>query len=142
MDGAGERTALIDGRPRRKIPMTDFSFVLLYVEDPAASSAFYKELLGRPIAQSSPKFAMLPLGKDTMLGLWQRDDVQPRTGAETGGAEVAFSVANADAVNATHQAWKARGLKIAQPPTAMGFGHTFVALDPDGHRLRVFAPAT
>ena len=25
-------------------------------------------------------------------------------------------------------------------PTAMDFGFTFVALDPDGHRLRVFAP--
>ncbi len=33
-------------------------------------------------------------------------------------------------------------LPIAQPPTAMDFGLTFVALDPDGHRLRVFAPAT
>jgi hypothetical protein len=26
-------------------------------------------------------------------------------------------------------------------PTKMDFGTTFVALDPDGHRLRVFAPA-
>lgn len=121
--------------------MTDFSFVLLYVKDPAASSAFYKDLLDRPIVQSSPKFAMLPLGKDVMLGLWERDDVAPRTGQETGGGEVAFSVANADAVRTTHDAWKARGLKIAQEPTAMNFGHTFVALDPDGHRLRVFAPA-
>jgi hypothetical protein len=32
-----------------------------------------------------------------------------------------------------------RGLPIAQAPTAMDFGPTFVALDPDGHRLRVFA---
>jgi hypothetical protein len=28
-----------------------------------------------------------------------------------------------------------------QPPTDMDFGRTFVALDPDGDRLRVFAPA-
>lgn len=34
-----------------------------------------------------------------------------------------------------------RGLSIAQAPVAMDFGMTFVALDPDGHRLRVFAPA-
>jgi catechol 2,3-dioxygenase-like lactoylglutathione lyase family enzyme len=121
--------------------MADFNFVLLYVKDPAASSAFYKGLLDRPIVQSSPKFAMLPLGKDVMLGLWQREDVEPRANAETGGGEVAFAVANADAVRTTHDAWKARGLEIAQAPTAMNFGHTFVALDPDGHRLRVFAPA-
>ncbi|HZR74804.1 VOC family protein [Bradyrhizobium sp.] len=121
--------------------MTDFNLVVLYVKDSAASSSFYKDLLDRPIAQSSPKFAMLPLGKDAMLGLWQRDAVEPRIGNETGGTEVVFTAANADAVRATHDAWKARGLKIAQEPTAMNFGHTFVALDPDGHRLRVLAPA-
>ena len=122
--------------------MADFNFVLLYVKDPATSSAFYKDLLDQPIVQSSPQFAMLPLRKDVMLGLWQREDVKPLANNETRGGEVAFQVANADAVHATHDAWKARGLKIAQEPTAMNFGHTFVALDPDGHRLRVFAPAT
>jgi predicted enzyme related to lactoylglutathione lyase len=121
--------------------MTDFNLVVLYVTDSGASSAFYRELLGRPIVQSSPKFAMLPLGKEVMLGLWQREDVEPRAGNDTGGAEVVFNVANAEAVRAAHEAWKARGLKIAQAPTAMNFGHTFVALDPDGHRLRVLAPA-
>lgn len=121
--------------------MTDFNLVVLYVKDPGASSAFYKKLLDRPIVQSSPKFAVLPLGKEAMLGLWQREDVEPRAVNETGGGEIAFTVANAEAVRATHEAWKARGLKIAQAPTAMNFGHTFVALDPDGHRLRVFAPA-
>jgi catechol 2,3-dioxygenase-like lactoylglutathione lyase family enzyme len=121
--------------------VTDFNLVVLYVKDPGASSAFYKDLLEQPIVQSSPKFAMLPLGKDAMLGLWQREDVEPRADKETGGGEVAFTVANADAVRATHDAWKARGLKVVQVPTAMNFGHTFVALDPDGHRLRVLAPA-
>jgi predicted enzyme related to lactoylglutathione lyase len=121
--------------------MTDFNLVVLYVRDSGASSAFYKELLDRPIVQSSPKFAMLPLGKEVMLGLWQREDVEPRAGNDTGGAEVVFKVANAEAVRAAHEAWKARGLKIAEAPTAMNFGHTFVALDPDGHRLRVLAPA-
>ena len=121
--------------------MADFNLVVLYVRDSGASSAFYKELLDRPIVQSSPKFAMLPLGKEVMLGLWQREDVEPRAGSDTGGAEVVFNVANAEAVRAAHEAWKARGLKIAQAPTAMNFGHTFVALDPDGHRLRVLAPA-
>jgi predicted enzyme related to lactoylglutathione lyase len=50
-------------------------------------------------------------------------------------------VSDADAVRATHESWKGLGLKVAQAPTAMDFGVTFVALDPDGHRLRVFAPA-
>ena len=121
--------------------MTDFNLVVLYVNDSGASATFYNELLGQPIVQSSPKFAVLPLGKKAKLGLWQRDAVEPRADNKTGGGEVVFTVADAEAVRATHEAWKARGLKIAQAPTAVNFGHTFVALDPDGHRLRVLAPA-
>ena len=44
------------------------------------------------------------------------------------------------AVDATHADWKERGLPILQSPTEMDFGRTFVAGDPDGHRLRVFFP--
>jgi predicted enzyme related to lactoylglutathione lyase len=121
--------------------VTDFNLAVLYVKNSEASAAFYKTLLEQPIVQSSPKFSMLPLGGGAMLGLWQREDVEPRVGNELGGGEIAFTVADGDAVRATHETWKARGAKIAQAPTAMPFGHTFVALDPDGHRLRVFAPA-
>ncbi len=49
-------------------------------------------------------------------------------------------MADADALNQRHLDWSLRGLPILQAPTNMDFGRTFVALDPDGHRLRVFAP--
>ncbi|MBC7860514.1 MAG: drug:proton antiporter, partial [Burkholderiaceae bacterium] len=52
----------------------------------------------------------------------------------------AFALADADAVRARHADWARRGLAIIQTPIELDFGHTFVALDPDGHRLRVFAP--
>jgi catechol 2,3-dioxygenase-like lactoylglutathione lyase family enzyme len=121
--------------------MTDFNMVALYVKDPLATAALYEDLLGRPIVQSSPRFVVLQIGKGALLGLWERGNVEPRAGNEIGGAEIAFAVASADAVGEAYTAWKGRGLKIAQEPTAMNFGYTFVALDPDGHRLRVFAPA-
>jgi catechol 2,3-dioxygenase-like lactoylglutathione lyase family enzyme len=120
--------------------MSNFSFVLLYVDNPPASARFYADLLGTPPVESSPTFAMLPLKTDVMLGLWSRRTVEPIASAP-GGGEIAFTVADAAAVESTHADWKQRGLPIAQAPTAMDFGHTFVALDPDGHRLRVFAPA-
>ncbi len=41
---------------------------------------------------------------------------------------------------ATHADWSKR-MSIAQVPTEMDFGNTFVALDPDGYRLRVFSPS-
>jgi catechol 2,3-dioxygenase-like lactoylglutathione lyase family enzyme len=119
--------------------MSNFSFVLLYVENPPASAGFYADLLGSKTLESSPTFAMLPLNEQVMLGLWSRHMVEPPATAP-GGGEICFTVADAPAVESLHADWKTRGLPIAQKPTAMDFGHTFVALDPDGHRLRVFAP--
>jgi predicted enzyme related to lactoylglutathione lyase len=83
---------------------------------------------------------MLPLREGLMLGLWSRHTVEPKSVAAPGASEIAFTVADASAVRAKHIDWAKRGLTIAQEPTAMDFGMTFVGLDPDGHRLRVFAP--
>ena len=115
------------------------NFVLLYVRSPLESVAFYTALLGKPPVESSPTFALFALDSGVMLGLWQSSGVQPAATAP-GGSELAFAVDGADAVEARHEAWKAQGIPVIQPPTAMDFGHTFTALDPDGHRLRVFAP--
>ena len=122
--------------------MSEFSYVLLYVDNPPASASFYSGLLGRPPIETSPSFAMLPLREGVMLGLWSRRTVEPRADQPAGSSEIAFTVSDDRAVDATHARWAERGLAIAQPPTRMDFGRTFVALDPDGHRLRVFAPAT
>lgn len=121
--------------------MPNFSFVLLYVENPPASAGFYADLLGRPVIESSPTFAMLPLSEGVMLGLWSRKTVEPAAAAQPGAAEVAFTVENTAAVEAVFADWKKRGLTILQERVRMDFGTTFVATDPDGHRLRVFVPA-
>lgn len=121
--------------------MAEFNLVVLYVEDAQASSTFYQTLLECPVAQSSPKFVLLPLGNGAMLGLWQKDAVEPPSASQAGSSEISWAVANEEAVRTTFEAWTKRGVRIAQPPTAMPFGHTFVALDPDGHRLRVLATA-
>lgn len=120
--------------------MPDFNFLLLHVQDHAASAAFYAALLGIPILEQKPGFAMLPLRDGVMLGLWSRETVEPASTGRSGASEVAFAVADAIAVDTMYTDWKRRGLEIIQAPTRMSFGATFVALDPDGHRLRVFAP--
>ena len=81
---------------------------------------------------------MFALPSGVMLGLWARQTVEPAAAA--GGGEIAFAVSEKDAVAGIFNDWEKRGLRIAQRPTDLDFGHTFVALDPDGHRLRVFAP--
>ena len=119
--------------------MSDPNFVILYVDDAASASSFYADLLGRPPVESSPTFAMFALDSGVMLGLWTKSGVEPGA-TPPGGGELGFSVADAPAVDSLHDEWRKHGLKIVQSPTEMDFGRTFVALDPDGHRLRVFAP--
>jgi catechol 2,3-dioxygenase-like lactoylglutathione lyase family enzyme len=121
--------------------MPDPNFVLLYVDNPPSSAAFYADLLGKQPVESSPTFAMFALASGVMLGLWSRETVEPAVTSAAGSGELAIAVPDRDAVETTHADWSARGLKIAQQPTDMDFGRTFVALDPDGHRLRVFAPS-
>ncbi|MNB67804.1 Glyoxalase-like domain protein [compost metagenome] len=117
------------------------STLLQYVRDVATSATFYSGILGKPPVEQSPGFALFLLGDGAALGLWQRDDVQPPVSAEAGAAELAMVVANPDEVQQLHDAWRALGVQITQAPVALEFGHTFVGVDPDGHRLRVYSRA-
>ncbi|WP_442579550.1 VOC family protein [Mesorhizobium sp. ASY16-5R] len=118
------------------------NFIILYVDSPAKSGAFYRGLLGLDPVETSPTFVLFVLPNGLKLGLWSRHTVEPRAEAAGGSGEIAFTVDAAERVDATHADWSGRGLKILQQPLDMDFGRTFVALDPDGHRLRVFYPGS
>ena len=120
--------------------MTEPTFILLYVANPEASGAFYAGLLGRAPAEASPGFVMFAFDNGLKLGLWKRDTVAPAAAGAGGGGEVAIAVADRAGVDRMHSGWAARGTEILQAPVAMDFGYTFTAADPDGHRIRVFAP--
>lgn len=120
--------------------MTHPSYVLLYVQSPAASAAFYSQLLARNPVESSETFALFVLDGGFKLGLWGRDGVIPKATLMGGGAELCFALADDGEVDAWHARWSAQGMPVLQLPERMDFGYTFVATDPDGHRLRVFAP--
>ena len=55
---------------------------------------------------------MFAMDSGVMLGLWSRHTVEPAATAKGGGGEIAVTVADAAAVDATHADWSARGLKI------------------------------
>lgn len=116
------------------------NFLIFYVTSPAESTAFYADLLGCQPVEASATFAMFALENAMMLGLWARETVEPAAPAAVGGSELAFVMGDDTEIEACHVDWKAKGIVIAQVPTRMDFGYTFVGLDPDGHRLRVFAP--
>ncbi|WP_397443952.1 VOC family protein [Pseudomonas chlororaphis] len=116
------------------------TYLLLYVDSPATSANFYSRLLDRPPVELSPTFALFILDSGLKLGLWSRQDVEPATQVAGGGGELALAVTDNQTVDRLHSQWAESGVSIAQYPTSLDFGYTFVALDPDGHRLRVFCP--
>lgn len=120
--------------------MSQPNFVILYVDSPAASANFYEKLLGNKPVEASPTFALFALQSGLMLGLWSKHTVEPAAMAAGGGAELAFALDNRHELGELYAKWKSQELPIIQEPTLMDFGHTFVALDPDGHRLRAFVP--
>ena len=120
--------------------MPDPNMTILYVDNPPASAAFYGELLEKTPVESGPTFAAFALGSGTMLGLWSKHTVVPAA-TGIGGCEVGFSVESNAVVDSLYADWKARGLPILQEVSDVDFGRTFVALDPDGHRLRVYTLA-
>ena len=78
---------------------------------------------------------MFVLKNGVMLGLWAAKTAEPKVTAAAGAMEIAFSDQDIDKV---YNEWSQLGIPMAQTPTQMDFGYTFVALDSDGHRIRVY----
>lgn len=119
--------------------MTQPNFTILFVDNVTKSAEFYHDLFGIKPVEASETFGLFILQNGLKFGLWSRHTAQPPVMFTGGGAEIVFQVEKDGDVDARHRDWKAKGLAIQQEPTEMDFGYTFVATDPDGHRLRVYA---
>ncbi|MGF0539187.1 VOC family protein [Agrobacterium sp. ES01] len=117
--------------------MTKTVYSLLYTTDVMKSVAFYEKMLGMPPLEAFPTFASFLLNDGMRLGLWSTSTVAPDV-TPAGGSEVALVVKSADDVDAKCAEWTSLGATILQEPTDLVFGRTFLAADPDGHRIRVF----
>lgn len=111
------------------------TYVLLFVKNPQESAQFYSNLLGLKPVEQSATFALFVLPNGIKLGLWSRFTAEPRVEASPGCTEICFPVEDVDAC---FQDWSNKTITIIQKPTDMDFGRTFVALDSDGHRIRIF----
>lgn len=122
------------------MPIPYASFVILFVKTPLESGTFYQRLLGLDPIEQSPTFVLFALPNGLMLGLWSRATAKPTVRAEAGSSEICFSETSAENVDKLFAKWSALGISMAQSPVAMdGMSRTFVALDPDGHRIRILA---
>ncbi|WP_421319334.1 VOC family protein [Aeromonas veronii] len=120
-------------------------FTILYVANPTRSALFYRELFGRQPVEESPTFVMFVFvfvfESGARLALWSSATVEPAVTQTAGAMELAFALPDNAAVDRLSAEWLARGLTLIQAPTKMEFGYTCMALDPDGHRLRLYCPA-
>lgn len=114
------------------------SMTMIYVDSPEKSASFYRQLLAVEPVEQSPTFALFILSNGFKLGMWSKHHVEPAPSVPGGSTEICFLCEQPEQVDAVYQQWQANGLNIVQHPVAMEFGYTFVAEDPDGHRLRVY----
>jgi len=110
--------------------------VVLYVDNLEISSPFYQDLLGIKPEEASPTFHSFRLSNGMGLGLKAKHAVAPPAD-KNGCGELAFTLENKRNVDELFVKWQKNGINIALPPTIVPYGYTFLALDPDGNRLRV-----
>lgn len=115
--------------------MLNLGFILLFVTNPLKSALFYRDIFGLKPIEESPTFALFSLANGTKLGLWSRYTAEPRVEAPAGAMDMCFPTDNVDAL---YESLGKKGITVAQKPTDMDFGRTFVFLDPDGHRIRIY----
>lgn len=111
--------------------------IVLYVDDLERTSQFYQDLLGIKAEEASPTFHSFTLSNGMSLALKAKHSVVPPTEVKSGNGELAFTLDSNQKVDELFSAWQAQEITIIFPPTQVPFGYTFVAIDPDGHRLRV-----
>ncbi|MGL4858516.1 MAG: VOC family protein [Enterobacteriaceae bacterium] len=115
--------------------------LILYVKDMQISTQFYRKLLQADPQESSPTFTSFVLQPGIQLGLWLQSTVEPTVTSQAGATELAFAVADKNSVDRLYQQWQALDLPFILRPDSTSCAHyACVALDPDGHRLRVIAP--
>ncbi|WJZ03541.1 VOC family protein [Corynebacterium freiburgense] len=124
--------------------MTTFAptSIILYVTDVNVSTEFYRAALDKEPVEIFQDFAIFALTNDVTIGLQTRSEIDPKAQGAPGSVELSMSYAKRNDVDTLHRRWSGLGFQIALAPTELEFGYTFVATDPDGHRLRVCATDT
>ncbi len=116
------------------------NLILLYVEDPLRSAQFYERMFDSPPVAAFPTYVAFKFPNDLTLGLWSVKAKNFASGGSGHRSELAFMVQGDDAVRTLYEHWQNTGVRIEQDLQEAVFGLTFVALDLDGHRIRVCTP--
>lgn len=116
--------------------------IILYVSDVEKSTRFYTRLLNTEPVEQYSEFSVFALSDDMILGLQAKSGIDPAPQPHIGGTEICMSDISNREVDEIFRKWSELGVEIIMKPAMLDFGYTFVATDPDGHRLRVCATDT
>jgi predicted enzyme related to lactoylglutathione lyase len=116
------------------------NLVLLYVRDPLASAEFYQKLFEQAPEGKFPTYVSFAFPSGLQIGLWSTSAKNFVSGGTGHLSEIAFMLKSEQEVRTLHEKWQKQGVTIEQAPHKAVFGLTFVATDPDGHRIRVCLP--
>ncbi|KZN13875.1 VOC family protein [Marinomonas sp. TW1] len=115
------------------------NFPIFYVDDVQTSVDFYRPLFERDPVDQQDSFALFVSESGNKFGLWAWSDVEPKADSVVSASmEIALEVSNLITLQIHYRKWSELGVEIIQDMSVMDFGTSFTALDPDGHRLRVF----
>lgn len=117
--------------------MARLNLIILSVEDPLASVAFYRQILGQEPRFEVPTYSSFEIEGGWTLGLLSTKSTSALPAGESNRMEIGFMVENEAAIRALYEDWQSKGVTIAEELVVKDFGPTFVGSDPDGHRLRV-----
>lgn len=115
------------------------NLLLLYVKSPETSAVFYQKLFNCEPVAVLPTYAAFDFENGLSLGLWSETAKNFVSGGSGHRCELSFMVPDDETVKSLYDQWQP-SVTIEQPLHEAVFGLTFVALDPDGHRIRVCTP--
>lgn len=120
--------------------MLALNLLILYVKNPQDSALFYEKLFKLKPNLSVPTYVAFTFENGFTLSLWSTQAKDFHSQGSGLKSELSFMVPHEHRVKELRDQWVNEGVPIEQDLARAAFGLTFVALDPDGHRIRVCIP--
>jgi uncharacterized glyoxalase superfamily protein PhnB len=120
--------------------MLNPNLVLFYVKDPIESASFYEKIFEQKPVAAFPTYVAFTFSNGLTFSLWSTQAKNFVSSGSGSRSELAFMVSDEDEVRRLYDLWKKIGISVEQDLHKAVFGLTFVALDPDGHRIRICIP--
>ncbi|EQC45197.1 glyoxalase-like domain protein [Bacteriovorax sp. BSW11_IV] len=120
--------------------MNVLNLITIYVSDVKKSTEFYKKIFEIEPSFCVPTYVSFAMNNGLSFSLWSNKAKDFLSEGEGSRFELSIMVSDESSVLDLYEKWQGLGVVIEQEFHKAVFGPTFVALDLDGHRVRVCVP--